>query len=215
MNTSRRSFLGKTSLSCAAVCLGGCSGELLTPRVLKPRTYSETVSNLYISEESKLLAVVGKDYHYIFSETEAITKLFKSGFYQYVWASFGTMAVDKNQGITANYTLHVKNRTPENFIKEAVAFGFTETTTGINQSAAYYNGSLRGTRYQAGAFVLPATEQKLNRTYEITIETPRNYAKVALLTPITVAADGALIIAAGAIFVPFSLFCGAAQKHCF
>ena len=55
---------------------------------------------------------------------------------------------------------------------------------------------MKGVRYSAKGFPSPPKAQKFNRAYVVTIteETESTLATKIMLTPITVAADGALIL---------------------
>jgi hypothetical protein len=109
------------------------------------------------------------------------------------------LSADANQRISGGYFLRLgKDASPEQKEK-ALAAGFKPLPTG----ALTFNSSLNGTRYAANGIQATAASQKLRKTYTIQISAEKSAgAKAAstvgklLLTPITLAADGVLFIAA-------------------
>jgi hypothetical protein len=73
------------------------------------------------------------------------------------------------------------------------------------------SGHLEGMRYSAENFPLPAKTQAFTRPYVVTIREQESSSRLAgkiLLTPITVAADGALILG-GLALILLALLTGA------
>jgi hypothetical protein len=63
--------------------------------------------------------------------------------------------------------------------------------------------ALRGNRYSASNFPKSAAAQPLNRAYSVRVTTPESVVSRgarALLTPITIGVDGALVLSAIALF---------------
>lgn len=212
MNTTRRALILLGGAAAIPMSMGCITAAVMSGG--DRETYTETVDSVLVSADGKTLAVLGKDHHYLFDAPEAIKLLLQSDLRDVVEASFHTFSVDANQRISGGYFLRLgKDASPEQKEK-AVAAGFKPLPTG----ALTYNGSLNGTRYAANGIQATAPSQKLRKTYTIQISAEKSAgAKAAstagklLLTPITLAADGVLVIVA----VPLLLIVmiGAAASH--
>ena len=109
--------------------------------------------------------------------------------------AFGKFYVDSDGQISGRYRLALSSFASEQDRADAIAGGYKPTEDGHLACA----GELKGVRYSAGDVRLPATAEKLNQTYGVLISAEQSTAMKAaksLLTPITVAVDGALFIVA-------------------
>jgi len=166
--------------------------------------YYEKVGSVLISADGKTLAVIGKEHHYLFDAPEAIKAVLDPDLSKVVNVNFQTFSVDSTQRITGGYTLNiVKTATPEQKEK-AIAAGFKALPAGnLN-----FTGKLSGTRYSANGIQAENATQKLRQEYTINVSVEKSAGAKAvstagklLVTPVTLAADGVLILVA----VPFLL----------
>lgn len=211
MNTLRRALILLGGAAAIPMSMGCITAAVMSGG--DRETYTETVDSVLVSADGKTLAVLGKDYHYLFEAPPAIKLLLQSDLRDVVEASFYGFAVDANQHIAGGYTLRLsKNASPEQRDK-AIAAGFKSLPS---SSDLTYNGTLTGTRYAANGIQATAASQKLRKTYTINISAEKSAgAKAAstagklLLTPITLAADGVLILVA----VPLLLIIAISSNH--
>ncbi len=206
MNSLRRALILIGGAAAIPMSMGCVTTALLSGG--DRETYTETVDSVLVSADGKTLAVLGKEYHYLFEAPPAIKLLLQSDLRDVVDASFHGFSVDANQRISGGYFLRLgKNASPEQRDK-AIAAGFKV----LNSGDLSYNGTLNGTRYAANGVHATAASQKLRKSYTITISAEKSAgAKAAstagklLLTPITLAADGVLIILAVPLLLIFAI----------
>ncbi|MCG2575911.1 hypothetical protein LZ012_02755 [Dechloromonas sp. XY25] len=205
MNTLRRALILLGGAAAIPMSMGCITAAVMSGG--DRETYTETVDSVLVSADGKTLAVLGKDYHYLFEAPPAIKLLLESDLREVVDASFHTFMVDANQHISGGYFLRLgKNASPEQKDK-ALAAGFKPQPSG---GTLTYNGTLSGTRYAANGIQATAASQKLRKTYTITISAEKSAGSKAastagklLLTPITLAADGVLILLAAPLLLIF------------
>lgn len=213
MNTTRRALILLGGAAAIPMSMGCITAAVMSGG--DRETYTETVDSVLVSADGKTLAVLGKDYHYLFDAPPAIKLLLQSDLRDVVDASFHAFSVDASQRIGGGYTLRLgKSASPEQQDK-ALAAGFKAQPS---SGTLTYNGSLSGTRYAANGIQATATSQKLRKTYTINISAEKSAgAKAAstagkvLLTPITLAADGVLILVAVPLLLIVAI--GAAAAH--
>ena len=180
----------------AAGLLTGC----LTNALFKNEEYTEDVSSVLISQDGETLVVIGKEHHYVFEAPRVIVQTLRSSFHASVVGAFGRFSVDSDGQTSGQYRLLLRKSAGEQDRADALAVGYESSEDG----QLSFSGELRGVRYSAGGVRLPATAEKLNNTYRVLISAEQSTAKKAaksLLTPITVAVDGALLIAGVPLFV--------------
>jgi hypothetical protein len=161
--------------------------------------YVEKVGSVLISADGKTLAIIGKEYHYLFDAPQAIKAALDPDLREVVNASFQTFSVDLAQHITGGYTLNITQNATTAQKEKAIAAGFTPLPAGNLK----FTGTLSGTRYAANGIQAENTAQKLRQDYTINVSAEKSAgAKAAtqagklLVTPITLAADGVLILLA-------------------
>ncbi|RZT42101.1 hypothetical protein [Cupriavidus agavae] len=136
--------------------------------------YTETVSQILMSQDGKKLVVVAPLYHYIFDAPPGLVDLLNSPLREKLSANFSVFTVTRENAVSGN--VEVKG-------------------TGAKQPAL----TLHGTRYRAGTKALPLQAEALNQTYAVTVreETPSAPLPLKILaTPLTVAADGVIVLLA-------------------
>ena len=169
-----------------------------TGSVIEKRTFDEEISAFLITKDGKQFIVVGKKYHYIFPTTETLKFILTWSEKKRVKATFNEFTTSSYQSVSGKYTLTVdtgNNLAPE--INDLLASkGFTRQNSDNSLS---YSGIITGTRYLADKFDLPAPLQ-FNQKY--TIAMSEEYSSISptvtteriLLTPLTIAADGVILI---------------------
>lgn len=212
MNTTRRALILLGGAAAIPMSMGCITAAVMSGG--DRETYTESVDSVLLSADGKTLAVIGKEYHYLFDAPDILKLLLQSELRNAVEASFHTFSVDANQRISGGYFLRLGKNAAQDQKDRAVAAGFKLLPSG----ELSYNGSLSGTRYAANGVQATAASQKLRKTYTISISAEKSAgAKAAttagklLLTPITLAADGVLIIAAIPLLLIIGI--GASASH--
>jgi len=187
MDVGRRRFL------CAGLVgvAGGLSG--CTEALYRKTEYKEVVSSVLFTEDMKKIVIIGKDYHYIFDAPEALMRSLRSNLHARMHASFYPFDVHTDQSITGKLSLLIDEDLSAEEVEEAIGLGFKPRV----ESGYVLHMELSGIRYDSGGIQATAPSQRLNKTYTITVSvdhTAMGYAGRALLTPVTVAADGAVIV---------------------
>ncbi|QBY51765.1 hypothetical protein [Cupriavidus oxalaticus] len=189
----------RTLLTLAALTLlgtGGCATKALMDKATKTeyRRYEETVSQVLVTADGKRLAVLGPKYHYIFDVPEGLVQLLDSPLHRKMSARFDVFNVKANGDVEGPFALILEQASQEDRLA-AKAFGFTDLST--TRAVRWF--ALQGSRYSAAKFSMPAGTRPLNQPYRVEVrEALPNGAREALvvMTPLTVAADGALILLA-------------------
>jgi len=210
MNELRRKIIFVAGIAAIPMSTGCVTAALMSGNDER-ETYTETVSSVLISADGKTLAVLGQDFHYLFEAPDIVKTTLQSDLRNVVEASFNAFLVDASQHITGNYSLRIdKSASPEQREK-ALSAGFKALPSGELSAT----GILSGTRYKANGVQATDPSQKLRKEYKISISAEKSAgakaAKTAgklLLTPITLAADSILILAA----IPLLLVVVAASR---
>jgi len=170
----------------------------------KPRTYDETALAFLVAEDGSRVVVLGQKYHYIFDEMSPSLKqilLSPLELRTVVVAYLANFSVSSDNVVTGDYSLYLSSEASDEQRKSAIDAGFTAPDVTLS-------GQLKGVRYSAEGFKLPSTAQprEFAHRYGASVRAERSKAAKVLLTPVTVAADGALIL--GGLFLLFLLLAG-------
>jgi hypothetical protein len=202
----RRQWLKASGALALSPLMAGC----VTQALFKNHEYDESVSSVLISSDRKHLVFVGKDYHYIFDTPDVLVATLDAPFHHSVSGQLRDFHVKANGEITGDFSLILSVQVPEDEKRMALAQGYrkSEFRAGehAGQYACEYEGRLVGTRYRSNG-VQAGTSRQLNHAYSVHVsaeQTGGEKAALALLTPITVTADGVLILGA----VPLVLIAG-------
>lgn len=186
----RRTFLTTTSL----VACAGFSG--CTAMLFKDGEYRETIDRFLVTDDGKKLVVLGKQYHYILDMPAHLDVVLAAPYRKWVTASLYHF-VAKGDKINGEFGLHIgdarKRMTADDY-QRALADGFTEHYTDL-----VLEGSVSGTRYRTDGFKLDQGSSAFNKPYEVDVTdviTPAGTAARLLVTPVTLAVDGVLMIGA-------------------
>ena len=208
MNETRRLILFSGGIGVAAF-LSGC----LTPKLYEHNRYTENVSSILISQDKKKVAVIGKDYHYLFNTPDVVVRTLGSSFYKEVDGGFEGFYVKSTGKVHGNYTLTVNARATELEKNEARAAGYEDRDNGTLQ----YRGTLVGDRYSSGGVEATLASQRLNNTYNIRVEAEQTTGEIigkTVVSPITLAADGLLVVAAVPLFTFIVVACIYQEDGC-
>lgn len=200
---NRRLFLCASALPMLG--LGGCATEALYSKISKTeyRNYEEPVSQILVSSDGKNIVVLGATYHYIFDTPPKLIEVLDSPLHPKLSAAMHQFDVKPNGDIKGSFYLLMPNDATDDDMHFAQSLGFESR----KREAASLPFGLVGKRYSAKGFTMPAAGQvkQFNRPYNVSIreELPiGGKAALALLTPVTVAADGVVVLL-GIALVPF------------
>ncbi|MBD3618633.1 MAG: hypothetical protein HUJ28_04105 [Chromatiales bacterium] len=187
MDVGRRRFLCAGLVGMAGG-LSGCTAELY-----RRKEYKEEVSSVLFTEDMKKIVVIGRGYHYIFDAPEALVHSLRSNLHAKMHARFYPFDVHADQRITGKLSLLIDVELSAEEVEQAMSLGFKPRV----ESGYVLHMELSGIRYDSGGIQATAPSQRLNKTYTVSVSvdhTAMGYAKRAALTPVTVAADGVLMV---------------------
>ena len=202
MIRDRRNFM----MLGAAASLGGLSAcadpdKFITQNLFANQRYVERVSSLLISSDDKHIVVITEKYHYVFDAPPEMVAALKAPFHRSIEGSLGTLFIRGSGAASIRYELVLKDAATSQEREQALAAGFK--ARGKAADSLSIHGELHGTRYASGGIQPPAQSPlRLNRTYEISVDAELSSTEKhgrALLTPITVTADGAMVLGAVAV----------------
>ncbi|HGO6078873.1 5-formyltetrahydrofolate cyclo-ligase [Burkholderia cenocepacia] len=198
----RRTFLALPAVAASGM-LAGCSSADLGPvthRLMKDPEYRETLSAFLISADGKKLVVIGKQYHYIFDVPPALAVNLTAPYRPKLYTDFDDFETHGDT-ISGRYVLRLarEDAPPGSELRErALADGFKDQRHQLTDS-----GTISGKRYQPNDVTPSSLPQAFNHEYDVkVIERPSVLGKGAklALSPITMAADGALGLLGLALF---------------
>lgn len=200
ISITRRRLLA-AGMAAACLPLSGC----FTPKLYKDSQYHEQVSGFMITEDGKKLVVLGTDYHYIFDLPASLRPVLMSGYRKALHTAFAGFHAS-GSSVTGHYRIVLPKEASADDQQAATADGFT-----VAQAGLVLEGDIRGKRYSTDGFaardkVDDKTAQAFNQRYVVYItESPSavGMGLRILATPVTVAADGVLVLG-GIVLVPIA-----------
>ncbi|MDR8730673.1 hypothetical protein [Burkholderia pseudomultivorans] len=189
----RRTLLRASAIAITAG-LAGCTSMLF-----EDGRYDETVDRFLVSEDGKKFVVLGQQYHYIFDMPEHFGAMLVSPYRQSLEVSLVNF-VARGGAITGDYWLRLRPAKPLTADERAQALADGFTTRGSVELEM--KGTLHGTRYRADGFDQGKTWSSFSRPYTIDVVdrlTTADKAVRVLATPVTLAADGVLMVGAVAL----------------
>lgn len=207
MKVSRRLFLIGSAI--ASSVFYGCA----TSALFKHEEYSEHITSIFISADQRKLIVITERYHYIFDAPQAIVSTLQSQLSSAVQANFyhennngffsdteisrrrHDFYVDSSGNVEGDYTLRLIPPASSELVSEAKRLGYQFNVDSMN--CWTQSGRLAGKRYSSGGIRASVLEHKLKKPIDLFIEAEQSTSNKILkapLTPITVAADGALVL---------------------
>ncbi|WP_295371930.1 hypothetical protein [uncultured Pseudacidovorax sp.] len=205
MNLNRRYMLVSTGV--AMLGLSGC----ITEHMYERNSYWEQIQGFFATQDGSSLVILGNSYHYVFAAPPALRATLDPALHGAARnADFSEFEVDGGNTVTGKIDLQLKPDLDPAQRRMAESAGFTLTDSGWQTTVA-----MKGTRYSADQFKSPAS-QKFRREYVVHITEKSSASKTAMkvaATPVTVLADGALILGA-AVLLPVILWCAMAHNPC-
>ncbi|MBN3726009.1 hypothetical protein [Burkholderia sp. Ac-20379] len=189
--SSRRQFLIATASS---LLLSAC----ITPQLFKDDHYTETVSRFMITADGKQLVVLGEQYHYIFALPDTLRAVLMSRYRESLKSSFFGFRVE-GDAITGHYSTELLANAPVDEQQAATRDGFKSAHGKLS-----LEGELEGKRYTTSSFTQGLSAQSFNHPYKVYIREALSPAAMGLrllATPVTVAADGVLLLG-GVLLLP-------------
>ena len=161
--------------------------------------YEETVDRFLVSEDGKKFVVLGKRYHYIFDMPEHLGAVLVSSYRKSIQAALSGF-IAQGSKISGEYRLALSRAdvTDDDWAR-AQADGLTTS----RQGELSMEGALNGSRYRADGFEQGKTWSSFSHTYTIEVDdrlTKGDKAVRVLATPVTLAADGVMMIGAVVLF---------------
>jgi len=185
----RRKMMGLA----ASLPLMGMSG-CITTRLHEDRTYTEKLQGVLVSADKRTLVVVGEQYHYLFTATSQVAAALDPQLQPAIeTASFQGFRVSADNRIQGRLVLQTRRDASAAQLQIARQAGFEDRGGRMVTEAL-----MHGERY-AARNGMPLPLQKLNRDYDVHItEEASDATKMlkAVATPVTVAADGVLVLGA-------------------
>ncbi|MFL9870615.1 hypothetical protein [Paraburkholderia megapolitana] len=192
---SRRKLL--TGMVASSLLLSAC----ITPKLFHDKEYDENVSAFMITEDGKKLVVLGDQYHYIFDLPDKLRPVLMSRYRKSLSSTFFGFRVD-GDSVTGAYFLKLPKNASDEDRQAALADGFKEEYSGFT-----FGGDIAGKRYSATGFERNLPAQSFNKHYSVSIQESLSPAEIGvrvLATPITLTADGALVLG-GVLLAPIFL----------
>jgi hypothetical protein len=184
----RKEFLSTLS-SLTLLSLTGC----LTTKLYEAQKYDEAALSFLVTEDGSQLVVLGEKYHYIFHDISPSLKrtlLSPVQLRTQIYAYLSDFYVRRDNVVTGDYTLSLSQLASDEQRRSAIDAGFVAPGPTLS-------GHLKGIRYSAEGFPSTAQPQEFTQRYVVSVKEQDSESRVAgkiLLTPITIAADGALIL---------------------
>lgn len=168
--------------------------------------YTETVSHFFISADGTAVVLIGEDYHYIFQDADSLVNILSWTERHKLRGEFpSAFKLENDQQVSGSFSIICDCTDVDSAqIEWLKAHHFISPETGSTeekQGKYRFEGTLAGTRYQAGGLDL-SRYTALNRPYEIDVWSYRNSNTMrALFTPIAVAEDGIATLFAAPLMV--------------
>lgn len=201
----RRDFVEVAFLA-APLVLSGCVTERLMAKG-PPSIYSEQIDAVLISQDLRNLVVSGSTYDYVFRDTAVLSKIIKSRVHEYISADFSTFRIEARNNVRGHLFLTLESSDAD-IMEEARALGFRPEKTG----ELFIHIDMTGMRYKKNPAVAVGENYILNRRYTVDVTVPAgvNPGKL-LLTPVSIAADGALVLLGLPLIALFLAFSSGAK----
>ncbi|MGH8085447.1 MAG: hypothetical protein ACREPV_09250 [Lysobacter sp.] len=197
----RRDLIKGIALA-APLVMSGCATEMLRTMDHPPSTYSEQIDAVLISQDLKSIVVIGGTYEYIFRDTATLSKIIRSKVHKHLSGEFSGFRIEARNHVRGNLFLTLGS-SDDHITEEARALGFRQKATG----ELYIHIDMSGLRYKKNPGVTIGEAHKLNRRYSVNVAVPAgvNPGKL-LLTPVALAADGALVLLGLPLIALFVVF---------
>jgi hypothetical protein len=175
-----------------------------TKDMWKKPNYQEEIAAFLLTEDGKTLVVIGEKYHYIFEIDDTLKKILLSDQRKLIKPEFKQFEVDRDNEVSGRILLKYSSKNLDDYFM-ITKLGFSSDWHGRNY---FFTKQLKGKRYTTNKEI--NTAFNFNHPYSINIRRPPSMGAAVgkvLLTPITVALDGAVTVASVPLF-PIILFMG-------
>ena len=147
-----------------------------------------------VSENGKILAVIGERYHYVFDLSTEFKDILLSGYRSKLKPRFYGFQVDEKNSVLGAVSLSyiTKDDQISDHLKRN---GFKRDANQRGIKRFIYTGKLIGKRYVADKRI--NDEYLLNKAYSVIVKEPptaSDYIEKVVKTPVTILADGVVVI---------------------
>ncbi|HJW31160.1 MAG TPA: hypothetical protein VJ508_18160 [Saprospiraceae bacterium] len=169
-------------------------------------SHNEKIEAFLFTDDFKSLVAVGHDYHYLIKVNQDIERILK--------AEWRSLVMVNNIEINASdapiisgfaYLTIPAGVLSEQDRKQAISYGFFFSQAGEGEGVGTVR--LNGTRHSKENLKLPAEMASTSISVDAKVSEGLSRTTKALLTPFTVAADGALLVVGTPVFVGLAI-CG-------
>lgn len=200
-----RRFAIRVCLAMLTALLSGCgsTGKIISEH---RKAHDEEISAFLFSADYKKLILVGHDYHYVVDISPQLEGILKA-----TWRSSVVLraieidATDNPKVWVTVYLMIPQNLDSEQDRRQAASMGFVSAVE--DRSLWLHKISLKGTRYSAANLKTIPQMKSVSVSYTAKVSEGLSTQTKALLTPLTVAADGALLIVGAPVLAAWGI-CG-------
>lgn len=172
----------------------------MTRSLFENREYKENISSILVTSDGSKLVFVSDEYHYIFQSPQLLTDTFGASFYRSVRADFNQFYVSRSNGVSGSLDLILPADAPDADRAAAAASGFKCQHWG-DREVCRVEVQMTGRRYAADGVLPTGKSQALNQSYSVYVSADEGAGAKVLLTPVTVAADGVLLVGGAALMM--------------
>lgn len=171
------------------------------------RELVEETATYFMSENTRLMVILGEKQHYVLNTPHQLKKIMKTPFAKKIKINFGKVnAFTHNNTATGQMKISINNQnlSPAE-IKQLEDWNFYTTAKDDVHHAYYF---YRGDYYDKGNFELPfhLQDQENKTQLKVILQTKKNeVVKKTLLTPVTLVADGVLVVVGIPLFLIASI----------
>lgn len=207
MHKTRRRFVIASVAAFGTLSIGACVPHV-TKDLFSDQTYYVKIETFAITSDRSKLVAIGRTRHYVFEIPLNFADLLESPIRQYLTAQFGTFTVDDGV-VSGEFTLLLKKDVPEEIRRRATEMGFVRSgqLTKLDEKVS-------GQVFDARSEDVAAHAQRFTEPYIVRVRQRLSAGQKAArlpLTPLTLAADGGLLIGQIPLIIlmaPFFAFSG-------
>jgi len=173
----------------------------------KSSQYKENIDSFMVSEDGKILVVIGETYHYIFDLNAEFKAILLSEYRPKLKPVFYGFQVDETNGVSGTVSLSYVTDN-KHVIDRLKRDGFKRDGSWRAVKRFVYSGKLIGNRYVSDKRINKKIQFSTAYTVRVK-ETPTisDYVEKILKTPVTVLADGVIVIFGTVTLVAVGTMC--------
>ncbi|WP_156943086.1 hypothetical protein [Pseudogulbenkiania sp. MAI-1] len=164
----------------------------------------EKITGFFAGSDMKTLVVMGKEHHCVMDGVGELLSVLSSPLKPSLSAEFSWFTVNEKQEVSGQLSLVASDADSDEVNALLEQFGFKLNRGNQGWRKSFY---IVGHRYDARGFTLPEQMVPFNKDYKVVVveETPPGFKRAKmLLTPVTLAVDGALTVGA-VLLAPIAL----------